>query len=153
MDDLFVYSVSTEAKKSGWNINVHINGKPTILKLDTVSQANILSMETYRRVASDFDVISRYSPVRLQAFGGGSIQSVGDVWLTCQYKGKQQKLQFQVVNAKVPNLIREKDCIDMGLIQRVYHTLTVPVGPEDVIAMFDDVFKGIGCIKGITYKI
>lgn len=139
-----IYTVADrKAGKAGWHTTIQIEKHKVSLKIDTGAQCNVLSLETYKRTSKQ--PLSK-SHSKLVSFGGHRIKPCGKATLTCEHKNRFTVIEFEVVEG-CQNLLGLKTSTELGLVKRV------DAISEDLVANHQDVFKGLGCITGVTHRI
>lgn len=90
----------------------------------------------------------------LKDYNGQPIDCLGTCKLSVTVKGRVHHLSFCVVNEGRESLLGDRSCEELGLVKRVYRTITN--SPNDsvdtIVQNFSDVFKGFGVLP-FTYKI
>ncbi|KAK3741617.1 hypothetical protein QZH41_019256 [Actinostola sp. cb2023] len=170
-EELFVGTISTERQQSEWRITLDIEQRSISLKIDTGAQCNVMPEKIYR-------TISKAQPSKagskLVSYSGHTIKVVGKAVLLITYKGKYYPIEFQITNQDMDSLpvLGLATCLELNLVQRVY-TLTsskpdvnmsrnpanrpestdsaeatITAKTDEIMAMYEDVFKGLGCLSG-----
>jgi hypothetical protein len=98
------------------------------MKIDTQAQCNVLSKTSFDRM-SKFVKLSPTN-LRITAFGNSSVYPVGRTIVDIMHKSKLHKLECEVVDAEVPNIIGAKDSEVLGLVRRVYLNTAKSVNAE-----------------------
>ncbi|KAK6166970.1 hypothetical protein SNE40_022164 [Patella caerulea] len=155
MDSFFIGSVETaNITESKWYVTLNINDTLVKFKLDTGAECNVIPKSLFDKLAKGS--LSK-SKVKLNAFGGHQLTSLGRGVFVCQYKQKYHVLEFQVVESDVPYILGLKSCVELGLVQRIYDITNKPDVPlnncEKLLHEYSDVFDGLGCIKDIKHHI
>ncbi|XP_053691200.1 retrovirus-related Pol polyprotein from transposon 412 [Sabethes cyaneus] len=162
--------------KKGGNVlaevSLKIKDNWTVVKceLDTGANTSLIGHDWLRKLMGESDPELLPSPYKLQAFGGGTINVLGQVRLPCKCQSKKYLLVLQVVDVSHRPLLSLKVCTTFGLIKFCKSVSMVPaqptsegdqkvmniyrIGAEKIIEKFDDVFKGYGKMSGeITLEI
>ena len=147
-DDLKIYAVTSKhSPEKDWNINVKVEDDKTIkFKIDTGAQCNIMSLETYNSISSQ---PLKRSGAKLVSFGGHKIKPKGKTQIVCEYKKRLTVVEFEVVE-KGQNILGLKSSVDMKLVKRID---TITNSTDTIIAQYEDVFKGLGCITKARHSI
>ena len=138
MSDLFVGMVTGKAKDS-WFKTFSLCHEASELdvkfKLDTGAQANILPA----KIARALGAVIKPSSARLIDYNGDVIMNHGTTDLSI--KGGPV-VQFELSDDERCPLLGLSSCVDLKLVRRVDSVKTA-----DIIAEFDQCFKGIGCLE------
>jgi plasmid maintenance system killer protein len=147
-DDLKIYTVTSKHKsQKDWNISVKVNGKNNIkFKIDTGAQCNIMSLRTYNAISNQ---PLKRSRSKLVTFGGHKITPKGKTQIVCEHKNRLTVVEFEVVN-EGQNILGLKSSIDMKLVKRID---TITNSTDTLLAQYEDVFKGLGCITKVQHSI
>ena len=123
------------------------------LKLDTGSQANVISENTLRTLFKPPFRLTR-TQSHLIAYGGSSIDCIGTINIECTSvaSGKSVVLSFFIIKQEAGSILSNQACKALGLIEFPYaakevnsvKTKTLP----DSLKEFAYVFQGIGKLKG-----
>ncbi|XP_045534999.1 uncharacterized protein LOC123721191 [Papilio machaon] len=149
--DKDLYHVSTLREKCKDNkyggkwyeyLILNCNGNRELFKLDTGSDLNVISIDTFKRLGCDFAIL--YSDnTRAQSFCGNYLTVVGACDLSWTYKSRTYNLHFIVTKHNCQSVLGKNACEELGMIRRI-HTID--------ITSYDDLFKGLGKLPG-KYKI
>ena len=115
--------------------------------MDTGAQCNVISKQKYNQLSQ---TPLQVSHAKLLTFGGHQLNTCGKATISCQYKGKDYPIEFEVVDQEVPNILGLKTCMEMKLIQRID---TINNHNSNVLDRYTDVFEGLGCITDVVYHI
>ena len=139
-----IYTVADrKAGKVGWHATIQIEKHSVSFNIDTGAQCNVLSLESCKRTSTQ-PLPKSHS--KLVSFGGNRIKPCGKATLTCEHKNWFAVIEFKVVKG-CQNLLGLKTSTELGLVKRV------DAISEDPVANYQDVFKGLGCITGVTHRI
>ena len=143
----FCYSVESNGGQPDYSLTATVDGKPLTMKIDTGADVNVLSITKLRDLGLASKIENRnYS---LTVYGGDKVKVVGKVSLACQYKNKFCVLTFCVVDKNSPAILGKPGIEEFGLIKRIYNV----ENDDPLLQEFSDVFKGLGLIKDVEYKI
>ena len=67
--------------------------------------------------------------------------------MKCEHNRKFNNADFQVIDQDVPNILGLQICVQMNQVQRL-DTINNETG---FLALYSDVFKGLGCISNTDY--
>lgn len=85
--------------------------------LNTCSETNVIGLKNYCKLANMFNSVFKTSNDQLRSFGGGRIETVGEVEIPCSHKERVYTIVFQVVNVDHGPLLSEKTCLTLGLVK------------------------------------
>ena len=147
MDALQVHGMS----ESTWLSTVDVHKSKVTFKLDTGAEASVLLLQVYKWLKKQTTNINERTSTKLSAYGGSTIIPVGTCVLHCTGKTNDCELTFFIVSKAVQPILGLRDCISLGLIQRI-HTIQISDMSKSMIKVeFADVFKGLGNLG--TYHI
>nr|XP_039255361.1 uncharacterized protein K02A2.6-like [Styela clava] len=145
-EDVLMFSVDSETEKK-WFVDFNINKQLVKFKLDSGADCNVMSKKTFdglrlRRL--------KINPTRtnMRMYDGRKVEAYGKVSIPCSYKGLTKNIDILLVNYHVQPVLGLPSCMEWELIKRV-NTLT----SGTIENQYDDVFTGLGLIKGSEYKI
>ena len=127
-----------------WRATLILNDKSVSFKLDTGAECNVISKEVYNSVSKHPPQKTR---TKLVAFGGHKLNPCGKAHLLSEYKGRYRVLEFMIVDGSVQNVLGKKSCSELKLVKRV------DAIERCITDDYADVFRGLGCVKGITHHI
>jgi RNase H-like domain found in reverse transcriptase/Reverse transcriptase (RNA-dependent DNA polymerase)/Integrase zinc binding domain len=133
-----------QAKDNEWLENIMLNGTKISFKLDSGSQVNVISFDTYNRLKVKPALLD--TKAKISAYTGHGITLKGKCTLDCQVRGQSQSCEFYVTCPNYPPILGKQACEELGLLQRVIHTTSrrSPCSPQDIVSEYEDVFKGVG---------
>ena len=145
MDALQVHGMT----ESTWLSTVDVHNSKITFKLDTGAEASVLPLKAYRRLKNKPPI--EHTTTKLSAYGGSTITPVGTCTLNCKRKLKAVQVTFFITSKAVQPILGLRDCITLGLIQRI-HTIQISDMSKEMIKVeYADVFKGLGNLG--TYHI
>jgi hypothetical protein len=118
-----------------------VDGAALRCKLDTGADCNAISLQKYHLAST-----APLKPCdrKLRSFFGHTSSAAGVATLDVVVHGKQQPLEFVVVDADVPTVLGRDACSFLGLVQRV-HTVSQSMHDRtSLIEEYADVFSGLG---------
>lgn len=129
-EDNGINSVQTDDDnyKEEIHCTVTVNVKILKLKVDTGAKCNAISLDTYKAIKHTEKLYKPHKQIKLVAFGGAMIKSIGAVTLHCRLNEQPYDLEFQVVNKSVQSILGLKDSLRMKLVtfsKEVHHIDTV----------------------------
>lgn len=125
------------------------------LKLDTGSQANVISENTLRSLFKPPIRLTR-TKSQLIAYGGSSTECIGTVDIQCTSVASRKSavLSFFIIKQEAGFMISNQACKALGLIEYPYETKKVNSVKTktlpDNLKEFADVFQGIGRLTKIV---
>ena len=165
-----VGSVKASGEKWFATLSLSANGKTPCdipCQMDCGSTCNLISYADYCRITQDGDPKLQKSKANLRLCDGSVILPKGTCTLHCSRQGKEQLLDFQVVDIDQKPLLSATTCEELGLLtvnldERVHAVedagpqrnpveARVPTSPltlEYIVANYGDVFSGLGCLPG-----
>ena len=105
------------AVNTRWHSDLRVSGTVINFKLDTGADTSIISLSDYERISNP-PALSK-STVKLKAYNGQPIQSMGVCSLPVEYNNVKVEATFEVVRDKLQALLGATDCERLGLVQRI----------------------------------
>ena len=103
-----------KSKPMDWKVTMSLNKQRTVFKIDTSTQCNVISKQKYQQISRS---PLQKSHAKLIAFSGHQLNTCGKAVISCQYKGRYYRIDLEVVDQEVPNILGLKTCTEMNLIQ------------------------------------
>lgn len=168
-EELFVGAVELTGDENEWTATYSTNGTDIAYKLDTGAQVNIIPETALPRFVVRPD-INELKKVKLRAYSGEAIPTLGTCKLVLDIAGKPKEVPFVVVKGNRLPIIGLKSCAALGLVKRIHVVtdtdiaITTQNGTNNVIKgghtdrevkieeAYPDVFQGMGKLKA-RYKI
>ena len=116
VDELWVNAIETDCKD--WNTILCLKKTEVEFKLDTGSQANILTKTEFLKVKNHGKI--HPTNAKLIAYDGSRINVVGKCVLHVSRGKKSFPTEFMVVDTKSPCIIGLRSCESLNLVKRVY---------------------------------
>jgi hypothetical protein len=138
MHELRVDSLCKTKKSSDWTEFIDVVGSNVEMKLDTGAQCNVLPLSICKKLALK---LTNSRTKNLVSYSNHRIKVVGEVEQECLVRGVRNSLLFKVIDRDVMPILGRDSCASTGLILRV----------ESIAD--DDVFNGLGCLKGYEYEL
>lgn len=141
-DDVSVHRVFSTGDnlESDWKVKLNVEGKSITFKIDTGAQVNVIP----QKMASRLGVTCRKSEKRLATYSGGKLTVIGTCNLSCSYKGRVKRLEFEVVDTPFTvALLGLKSSVAMGLIARID-----AITKENIASLYPRLFGGFGKLSG-----
>ena len=91
------------AKVKPFTVDVHINGKPVTMEIDTGSGVSILNSHDFNRIANFADL--RAPSIRSKGFSGSYIDCVGEMELPVPIESTQKSVLLRVAKNVGPSLL------------------------------------------------
>ena len=98
-----IVSVRSASNSDDWTATLNVNGVSVPFNLDTGSQCNVISKETYNELCSD-QLLDK-STSRLITYSGHKMIPCGQKDLVCEYRDKSYIQRFQVVDQSAPSIL------------------------------------------------
>ena len=132
-------------KPSAWISTIATPQGDITLKLDTGAEANILlPIATYNKLSLKPPL--KPTDVKLTAYGGTSLSTLGTCQLDCNVKGLDHILQFFVLDVDSQPILGLKDCEEMGLIKQIDSIVTGQLTKHSIKSIYRNVFTGVGTL-------
>ena len=87
------------------------------------------------------------STSKVKFYDNSALHVLGQQTLDCRYKGASHSLNFKIIRGTLKPLLSGTTCEKLGLIT-VNTVNTVAENEDHIIAQFNDVFRGLGCLAG-----
>jgi transposase InsO family protein len=144
-ETLFIGAVKTSKNEDELFTTLTLKGRRVKLKVDTGSQANIISIDDIEKMRPK-PVLKRTKST-LTSYTGDKLPVIGQT----NIRYKQEDLIFFVTDSEVKQvpLLGLKSSRDLGIIKVVFNT---EIQKKDPIQEYPKVFSGLGCLKD-SYKI
>ena len=99
-------SISEEINmiENSWNILIKIRGRNIYFQIDTGAQANVISMNTLKKLGLTAKNITKTN-VRLSTLNGNTLPIIGIILLTCKYKSVDYELNFFVIETDCRSIL------------------------------------------------
>lgn len=120
------------------------NGKKEKFKLDTGSDLNVLSLNTFLNLGFDRTYL-KPDYTKAQSFCGNLIPIAGSSNIEWIYKSKVYKLHFIISQSDCQSVLGKYACEQLGMVNRVFSVNVKDLNCEDL-------FKGLGKLPG-KYRI
>jgi hypothetical protein len=109
--------------------------------MDTGAQANVLPLSTYNQL--NIKPILEETNVKLSAYNGGDIPTIGKCEVNLVNKNESHKVMF--TDTESPPLLGLQTCQKLNIIKRIW---AVNTSDPNLMAEYKDVFGEIGCLQG-----
>lgn len=109
------------------------------LKLDTGTQANIISKHVFDKLQLNDQQLSK-TRVKLVTYGGKEITPKGMKTLECSVRGEKYNLSYFIVDANTQAILGKSACTEIESIVRV-HSVNKDLSQENLLKSYEDVFK------------
>lgn len=113
------YNISTD-----WKINFQINNYNIVCILDTGSDANVMSLNTFNLLNINNNCMSPCH-AKITSFSGNNVKVLGQQSLYCTYYVKKspvsKSINFIIVDVSAPTVIGKNTCSELGLVKRVFN--------------------------------
>ncbi|KAL5510119.1 hypothetical protein EMCRGX_G005608 [Ephydatia muelleri] len=143
LDDIRLVGGITKNKDcSEYFTSLSVNGTRVKFKVDTGSQVNIIPWAVFKQLSNKPQLNT--VKTKIVSYSGDKIPVVG----SCQLQCKERFLEFFIVKTRQCPILSFQASKELDLIKVV----TSIARTEDIIANFDVVFHGLGCLTE-PYKI
>ena len=137
--------------------NVHINGKPVELKVDTGAKCNVMPADLFAQVRQH-EKLQSSQGTKLVAYGGEEIHTAGIALLSCHSAGRTYTLQFYIVKRNVQPLLGLPDCLRLSLITLNKEVHQIGISEEtsfsrQMLTEYADLFKDELGKLPVTYSM
>jgi hypothetical protein len=130
-----IAKMNKHSPAADWTEHVTINGKDIQLKLDTGAQCNVMPLY----LCESMNLTIEECPTKsLISYSEHRIPVIGQVTTNCIVRGAPISLTFKIVAEKFQPILGRASCESTKLISRVQQ-------------IKDDIFSGLGCLKGFEY--
>ena len=116
-------SVSQQAKtvdainSREWTEQIRLNGRETLCKIDTGAECNVISIVVLKSIVTNPKI--RATNVKLKAYGGTGISSLGTILLNCEINGCKHRAEFHVVPFLARSILGLESLIELNLINPI----------------------------------
>jgi hypothetical protein len=142
--------ISAMNSENGWFALVKICDKTVKFKLDTGAEANIIPKSLYNKLNH---ASLRPTTTKLTTFSNATIMPIGKTTVNCQLlkeNGKQQDLDFYVMNFNCTPLLGFKACQSFALVSKI-ESIDSQCTLEAVLCDYAHVFQGLGKFDGMYH--
>ena len=143
------YEESQDQDEDGedkWIETLLLNGNPLEVKLDTGAQANVISLEVLKKVASNTNL--KKTPIVLEDFHEETVKPLGEIRLECEMHQRKAWILFSVVKTNRKTLLGLKACKELDLV----HEVSTNEEKKQEFIENKDVFEGLGQFP-VKYRI
>ncbi|XP_070378979.1 uncharacterized protein [Dermacentor albipictus] len=149
-DDFSVLEVSTRAviSERDWMVQMNVNNVSVELKVDTVSQVNLMPVGIYKRMRPSPEM--KQSSVVLHSYGGDTIKHLGVIQTEVTLGDRTVPLEFFVVR-KGRAILRLQATERLGLLSRVHSVSQDDC--EEIVKEFRHIFTGTGCVNKVYHMV
>lgn len=151
MGSIQCYSLGGYTQPSNpWLVNHIITNYTVTFLIDSGADTNVLSNNTFKKLAVPSDIISK-SLCTLSTFTGQAIPIIGQCSFDCQLNGQVHKISFYITNIDCKNILGRETSQMLKLLKRVhsvsFDSIENKSSSEQLISQYQDCFNGLGCIK------
>ena len=133
-----------EMKVNNWQQKINVCDVPMNFKLDTGSDANILSLNMLKLIQPMPEVSK--SSITMRAYNGGYIPSIGEAKVTLSYKNNIIESTMQIIKQCRQPILGAIDCKNLNIVKRVNAVVTDSVA--NVRQKYPELFMGHGSLPG-----
>ncbi|XP_072169477.1 uncharacterized protein [Diadema setosum] len=119
-------------------------------QVDTGATCNVMSYRKLCKLEKGDKPCMHPSATRIKLYDGNYIPVKGETDLICSFEGSSYNINFKIVetSSEMP-LLSGQSSIQMGMIRISGEVETVHLTQSrDLIAEYNDVFEGLGCLPG-----
>ena len=142
------FSLDSETTAGKWYVNVKIEGKTVTFKLDTGADCNVMSNRVFQKIQESTQIALEKSHCKLKVYDGRRMSVIGRARFECEYKKLYKILTFNLVEQDLPSILGVPGIEELGLIKQVFS-----IKEADILDEYEDVFRGLGKIKGAEHTI
>ncbi|KAK3921197.1 hypothetical protein KUF71_010412 [Frankliniella fusca] len=149
-DDVVVlHSLQCLDTKNEWRELIKIGNRHVVMKLDPGAHCNTLTWEIVKTLQERKNMRSCSTVISPYGTNSPPIRPVGKILLNVEVRGKQEMLDFLVVDDDVTPVLSKQDCERFGLVIRVHEIKTkAPQTKEEFINSHKEQFQGTGKFPG-----
>ena len=133
-----------EIKVNNWQQKINVCDVPMNLKLDTGSDANMLSLNMLKLIQSMPEVSK--SSITMCVYNGGCMPSIGEDKVTLSYKNNIIESTMQIIKQCRQPILSAINCENLNIIKRVNAVVTDSVA--NVRQKYPELFLGNGSLPG-----
>lgn len=129
--------------------DIFVNGSLMPCKIDTGAQVNAMSAYSFHRLRKKPAI--RATNILIKPYGTSvPVKPCGIATVELKYKDRKRQADFIIVANRDPTLLGLDSCLQLELvsIDACEPATTTHRTTQQLIAEFDDVFRGIGCMPG-----
>lgn len=152
-NDIFYINMISDRKENKWVHSLKIEESFVEVKLDTGSDANVLSYKVFKEIKSQSKIYP--TSTVLEAYGGQKITPIGESFLKCYYNNKMSIEKFIIIKENYRSILGEETMEKLEIVKKINNIeikREYTTTKEDFIAKNLDVFNGVGSFPG-KYKI
>lgn len=140
--------VKEQTNNNDWTATLNINNQTLTVLIDTVANCNVISKrELDARKMSEKNL--KKSCYKLVGFFGKKVKPVGQKTITCKYKDKELKVDFQVIKHDTKAVLGKESSVVFGMVKRIY--AVEERTQTDILSEYEDLFNGLGYVPGVHY--
>ena len=151
--DLFIESLEINdlEKSTAWFTDLNTSGGQMSVKLDTGAEVSVLPYKIYQGL--DPKPPLKSTGMTLSAYGGMAIQPSGICTLSCNTLASDDiaAVDFYVTSIDAHPILGLTDCVQLGLIKRIYSIQNSVLTKQLLKERYPTVFTGLGKLG--TYHI
>jgi len=116
-------------------------------QLDTGATCNVMTYTDLCAIQQTGYSTMQSSISKLKFYDNSTMRVLGERALHCQYNHASHSLNFKIIRGMQKPLLSGTTCEKLGLIT-VNAINTIAEKEDGIIAQFNDVFEGLGCLAG-----
>ncbi|XP_049519399.1 uncharacterized protein K02A2.6-like [Dermacentor silvarum] len=141
--DVSICGISTKPGKD-WIVRGRVSGHEIELKVDTVSQANLIPLSIFQCI-SKVNAL-RQSAAVLTAYNGSEIKHLGVATKAVEMNGTTRDTAFFIVKKGCQAIIGLSTCIEFGIVPANIDSVKRS-GEAGIETEFAHLFRGTGCVQ------
>lgn len=132
-----------------WSVEVIFmdSNKKENFKIDTGAQANCMSLNTFRKIGFNENILEKTN-IKLSNYCGTFLDVLGKCFVKCQVQDKVCQLEFHVISNNAPPVLGLPTCDHLNIVKRM-----CVIETSDIVKENNDLFEGLGCLKMEPYNI
>ncbi|XP_048581151.1 uncharacterized protein K02A2.6-like isoform X2 [Nematostella vectensis] len=152
IESLYIEEIKSSNKIKCVEQCLSLNGKNVTFKLDSGAECNVIP----EAVAKELDCTIEQTALKLRAFGGNPLKTVGKCYIDTIVQGQESPIavEYYIVEHNVRPILGVETCLTLGLItfsggaRAQGLSIDALEQPRNLLDQFEDVFTGLGCVEG-----
>lgn len=153
-ESMVTFAIKDNTKRSSaitWFETIELNGNPVVFRIDTGSDVNLISYETFKKVKLTKAKLQP-TDIVLSSYSGHTVNVLGFTDIKCFKNSKQETLKFFVTKLNLDSVLGLQACIDLGIVATVSTPIDVN-SADKIIKLYNDVFSPPGVLRCEPYHI
>ena len=140
--------VEEQTNNDDWTAKLNINNQTLTVLIDTGANCNVISKRELDALNMSENNLHK-SCYKLVGFFGKKVKPLGQKTISCKYKDKELKVDFQVVKHDAKAVLGKESSVAFGMVKRVY--AVEERTQTDILSEYEDLFEGLGCVPGVHH--